>query len=109
MKFCIIIVPAEDGDRLLGRMGDLHFPATKVGSTGGFLKRGSVTIFSALEESEVPDLITMLHRDFPEVVESMPVATLPLGDDFDFAASAVDVRVGGAVVFVLPLDRVVRV
>jgi uncharacterized protein YaaQ len=110
MKFCVVIVPSEDGDRLLSRMSELQFSATKVGSSGGFLKRGSVTVFSALEEARVPELVAMLHRDFPEVVESMPIAMLPFSDDLELSpASVVDVRVGGAVLFVLPLDRVVRV
>jgi uncharacterized protein YaaQ len=91
-------------------MAELKFPATRVGSTGGFLKRGSATIFSALEEHRVPDLVNLLHRDFPEVVESMPAASLPFMDDMEMATSStVDVRVGGAVLFVMPMDRMVRV
>lgn len=110
MKFCIVIVPSVDGDRLLSRMAEHHFPATRVGSTGGFLKRGSVTVFSALDEERVSELIALLHREFPEVVEQMPVAALPFMDDMEMASAAlVDVRVGGAVLFVLPLDRMERV
>ncbi len=110
MKFCIIIVPSADGDRLLNRMAEMRFPATRVGSTGGFLKRGSATVFSALEEHRVTELVTLLHREFPEVVESMPAASLPFMDDMDVTPTAnVEVRVGGAVLFVLPLDRMERV
>lgn len=110
LKFCIIIVPASDGDRLLNRMAELRFPATRVGSTGGFLKRGSATVFSALEEHRVTELVNLLHREFPEVVESMPAASLPFTDDLEMTpASNVEVRVGGAVLFVLPLDRMERV
>ena len=43
MKFCIVIVPSGDGERLLNRMSEQGFPATRIGSTGGFLKRGSAT------------------------------------------------------------------
>ncbi|MEX1022164.1 MAG: cyclic-di-AMP receptor [Dehalococcoidia bacterium] len=110
MKFCVIIVPASDGDRLLNRMAELRFPATRVGSTGGFLKRGSSTIFSALEEARVTDLVNLLHREFPEVVESMPAASLPFSDDLEMTPSTtINVRVGGAVLFVMPLDRMERV
>lgn len=110
MKFCVVIVPSSDGDRLLSRMAEQGFPATRVGSTGGFLKRGSVTVFSALEEARVPELVSLLHHEFPEVTERMPAAGLPFMDDLDVPSSAmIDVRVGGAVLFVLPLDRMVRV
>lgn len=110
LKFCIVIVPSSDGDRLLNRMAELRFPATRVGSTGGFLKRGSATVFSAIEEHRVPELVNLLHREFPEVVESMPVSSLPFTDDLEMTpATNVQVRVGGAVLFVLPLDRMERV
>ncbi|MGE3961879.1 MAG: cyclic-di-AMP receptor [Dehalococcoidia bacterium] len=110
MKFCIVIVPSTDGDRLLTRMAEQGFPATRIGSTGGFLKRGSATVFSALSAERVPELVALLHTDFPEVTERMPAATLPFMDDLDAPSSAlVDVRVGGAVLFVLPLDRMERV
>ncbi len=110
MKFCIVIVPAGDGDRLLNRMAEHKFPATRVGSTGGFLKRGSATVFSGVPAERVPELVSLLHHEFPEVTERMPAASLPFMDDLDTPSSAmVDVRVGGAVLFVLPLDRMERV
>jgi len=110
MKFCIVIVPSGDGDRLLNRMAEAGFPATRIGSTGGFLKRGSATVFSALAAGRVPELVALLHQEFPEVTERMPVASLPFLDDMDTPSSAmIDVRVGGAVLFVLPLDRMERV
>lgn len=110
MKFCMVIVPAGEGDHLLSRMAEHGIRATQIGSTGGFLKRGSVTVFSALEEARVSELVTLLHREFPEVTEQMPVASLPFMDDLEISPSTtVDVRVGGAVLFVLPLDRMVRV
>ena len=110
LKFCVVIVPSSDGDRLLNRMAEHGFPATRTGSTGGFLKRGSATVFSALAAERVPELIALLHSEFPEVTERMPAASLPFMDDMEGASSAtVDVRVGGAVLFVLPLDRMERV
>lgn len=110
MKFCIVIVPSTDGDRLLNRMAEQGFPATRIGSTGGFLKRGSATVFSALAAERIPELIALLHQEFPEVTERMPAAGLPFMDDLDVPSSAmIDVRVGGAVLFVLPLDRMERV
>src|SRR5690606_10268792 len=110
MKFCVVIVPSSDGDRLLNRMAGEGFPATRIGSTGGFLKRGSATIFSALPADRVSELVALLHQEFPELTERMPAASLPFMDDLDVPSTAmIDVRVGGAVLFVLPLDRMERV
>lgn len=109
-KLCITIVPDADGDRLIAALGKLGVGSTRVGSSGGFLRRGSVTVFSALHESRVPELTALLHREFPEVVEPMSLASLPFMDEVEMpSATVVDVRVGGAVLFVVPMDRMERV
>lgn len=110
MKLCIIIVPARDGDRLLARLAEEGLGATRVGSSGGFLKRGSATVFSAVQGDQVVDLLNVLRQEFPEVVEPMPISSLPFADEVEMpSAATIDVRIGGAVLFVLPLDRMERV
>ena len=109
-KLCIVIVPDGDGDRLIEALGKLGVGSTRVGSSGGFLRRGSITVFSALHESRVPELLALLHREFPEVMEPMSLASLPFMDELEMpSATVVDVRVGGAVLMVIPLDRMERV
>ena len=108
MKLCIVIVPGSDGDRLLDRLAEAEFGATKIGSSGGFLRRGSVTAFVAVEDNRVGDLIGLLHEHFPEVMETVPLSTLPLADEWGQPTDVVDVRVGGAVVFVLSLEQFQR-
>ncbi len=99
-------MPGSDGDRLVAALAKLGFGATRVGSSGGFLRRGSATVFSAAHESRVPELTALLHREFPEVVEPMALASLPFADELDMpSATTVDVRVGGAVLFVMPMER----
>ena len=110
MKLCIIVVPARDGDQLLRALATHAFGATRIGSAGGFLKRGSATVFSAVEAGQVTELLNLLHRDFPEVTQMTPVSSLPFFDELETLAPAtVEVRVGGAVLFVLPLERFERV
>ncbi len=110
MKLCVIVVPAQDGDRLLGTLAAHAFGATRIGSAGGFLKRGSVTVFSAVETGRVTDLLNLLHRDFPEVTQTVPASILPFFSEFEpLTTATVEVRVGGAVLFVLPLERIERV
>jgi len=109
-KLCIIIVPDGDGDRLVESLANLGLGATRVGSSGGFLRRGSATVFSAIHEARVGELTALLQREFPEVVEPMSLTSLPFADELEMPGSAtVDVRVGGAVLFVVPMERTERV
>ena len=109
MKLCIVVVPSSDGDRLLERLTENQFGATKVGSSGGFLKRGSTTVFIAIEDDRVGDLTNLIREHFPEVTETVPVSALPLAEEWGLPTDLVDVRVGGAVMFVLTLDKFLRV
>jgi uncharacterized protein YaaQ len=109
MKLCIVIVPEADGDRLLDRLTQAEFGATKVGSSGGFRRRESVTAFVSVEDERVSELLTLLHGEFPEVLESVSVSTLPLAEEWGQPTEMIDVRVGGVVVFVIDLAQVLRV
>lgn len=67
-KLCVVIVPDSDGEHLIEAVGKLG-----VGSSGGFLRRVSITVFSELHESRVPELMAFLpFMDEPE----MPSATV---------------------------------
>lgn len=103
-KLCIIIVASEDGDRLLDQLVESGFPGTLIGSTGGFLRRGSATVISAVPGHQVSKLVAMLHRDFPVRTDFIAAHQLAYFEDQEFT-ERVEVRVGGAVMFVLNIDR----
>ena len=106
-KLCIIIVASEDGDRLLDQLVESGFPGTVIGSTGGFLRRGSATVISAVPDHQVSKLVAMLHRDFPVRTDFIAAHQLAYFEDQEFT-DRVEVRVGGAVMFVLNIDRFER-
>ncbi len=106
---CLIVVPEADGERVLEQLGALDFGGTKVGSRGGFLKRGSSTILVGVPASEVPKVVAMLHREFPLRNESIPVQQLPFLEDSEAAGGGtIEVRVGGAVMFVLDISKLIQ-
>ena len=104
-KLCILIAPKEDADRLSEALVAHDYQSTQISSSGGFLRRGSTTIFCALSDDRVGDLLGMLRKNFPESVESVPAASLPFISEPDWPSSQmIDIRVGGVVVFVVPLE-----
>ncbi len=107
-KLCILVVADSDGDRLMEQIVALDLLGTKIGSTGGFLRRGNSTVLSAVPEHDVARLVAMLHREFPVRTEVIPAHQLPYWDEQELAPDTVEVRVGGAVMFVLDIDRLER-
>jgi uncharacterized protein YaaQ len=107
-KLCVIIVSDSDADRLMQRLVEGGFPATKVASTGGFLRRGNVTIFSGVTDERVDEVMSLVREECHARKEFVPVHTLPFAGDGGFSAEPVEVRVGGAIVFVLDVTRFER-
>ena len=104
-KLCIIIAADGDADRLLQRFAESRLPATKVSSTGGFLRRGNATIFSGVGEDQFETVIALVREECHARRELMPLSSLPWSLEGAFAGEPIEVRVGGAVVFVLDVGR----
>jgi uncharacterized protein YaaQ len=108
-KLLVIIVADADADGLVRAMVQRGHPATKIGSTGGFLRRGNTTLLSGLPASEVEEVLSLVRRLCPARTELLTLGALPLAGEVPFVTEPVEVRVGGAVVFVLHVERFERV
>ena len=105
MKLVIIIASDSDADRLMKALIDQGYPATKISSTGGFLHRGNATILSGVEANEVDQVLAMVRTECHARTEYVPVQTLPFFGEGTPASEPVEVRVGGAIVFVVSVER----
>jgi uncharacterized protein YaaQ len=105
LKLLVIIASDTDAERLMKSLVGRGYPATKIASTGGFLRRGSATILSGVESTEVDDVITMVRQECRARAEYVPVQTLPFLGEGATLSEPVEVRVGGAIVFVLSVER----
>lgn len=108
-KLCVLVVSDTDANRLMEQMVEAGFSATKIGSTGGFLRRGSVTILSGVPEADMDRLMELVAEVCHARKEFVPVQTLPFLGDGGFTSEPVEVRVGGAIIFVLDIERFERV
>ena len=108
-QLVMMVVADADADRLMEELVAREFPATKIGSTGGFLRRGNVTIFSGVTADRVDELIAVVNDICRARKEFVPVQTLPFLGDGTFGAEPLEVRVGGAIVFVLAVNRFERI
>ena len=105
LKMVIIIASDADADRLMRRLVEQGYPATKIGSTGGFLRRGNATVFSGVEAHEVDAVLATVRAECRARSEHVPLQALPLFGEGAVLTEPVEVRVGGAIVFVLPVER----
>lgn len=103
-RLLIVITSDSEADSLISKLVQRGYPATKVSSTGGFLRRGNATIFSGIDAADVENVLAIIRQECRARTELVPVQALPFPETV-YAAEPVEVRVGGAIVFVLPVEH----
>ncbi len=103
-KLVIVITSDPEADALIRRLVERGYPATKVSSTGGFLRRGSATILSGVDAADVGAVLAIVRSECRARTEVVPAPAIPFPGNI-YPAEPLEVRVGGAIVFVLPVDH----
>jgi uncharacterized protein YaaQ len=108
MKLIVAIVQDYDTDRLLRAIGAAGLRATRIASTGGFLRTGNTTVLMGVEDDRVATCLDLLKASCASRVERPAV---DLFDDLGLLAPGTvsEVTIGGAVVFVIAVSRFVRI
>ncbi len=108
MKLVITVVHDRDKNRITEALLRSGFKFTKIGSTGGFLREGNVTLLIGVEEREIERVLQVIGESCKtreQFVNVLPPDAAPVGT---FMPSPVKVLVGGAVVFVVDVERFER-
>ena len=104
MKLIIAVVQAQDAQRTMAALTDKGISSTRISSSGGFLQQGNVTLLIGLEDAQVQQAMQVIHENCRERSRYLtPVPPLAEPGEF-FMAYPVEVQVGGATVFVVPVD-----
>jgi uncharacterized protein YaaQ len=103
-KLIVVITSNDEADSLIRKLVERGYPATKVSSTGGFLRRGNATIFSGVESGDIENVMALIRDECKARTDFVPAQALPFPESI-YPAEPVQVRVGGAIVFVLPVER----
>ncbi|GAA0608933.1 MULTISPECIES: cyclic-di-AMP receptor [Virgibacillus] len=105
MKLIIAVVQDKDTNRLTDALGGENFKTTKLATTGGFLKEGNTTLMIGCEDEYVDEALNII-RDNCSQREQMVAPISPMGGNADsYIPKPVKVEVGGATVFILPIEQ----
>jgi uncharacterized protein YaaQ len=109
MKLVVAIVHNEDAGALVDALLEREHRATRLHSSGGFLKQSNTTVIVGADEAQVDEVIGIVRENCharTQIVNPMPPIMEP--GEF-FMPYPLEVEVGGATVFVLPVERFERV
>jgi uncharacterized protein YaaQ len=108
MKLIVAIVHNEDAGVLVDALLEREYRATRLHSSGGFLKQSNATILVGVDEPSVEDVMNIIRANCKartQVVNPMPPIMEP--GEF-FMPYPLEVEVGGATVFIVPIERFER-
>ncbi|MCA9765624.1 MAG: cyclic-di-AMP receptor [Carnobacterium sp.] len=105
MKLIIAIIQDKDSNRLSNEFVDSGIPATKSSTTGGFLRAGNTTFIIGIADERVDEVLDIIRETCQSREQFM---TPPVSLDVSMETNMpypIEVQVGGATVFVMPVER----
>ncbi len=113
MKLVMAIVQNDDADDLIDALTAADFRATRLASTGGFLRQGNTTIIVGVPAEAVNDVLNIVahhgHNPKQTIPNPFPTPTTVNMKKPEAQNSTVEVQAGKATVFVLDLERYERI
>lgn len=107
MKLVIGIINSDDANDLLAEITKASFQATKLSTSGGFLKMGNVTILVGVEDEKVDEVVGIFKACCSRRTQMIPTTPPFLGEGF-VSASPVEVTIGGATLFIIDVDKMIK-
>lgn len=94
-KMVMVVVPRDEAENVLGALVDIGHTATFTESRGGMLRQSQMTLYIAIEEDDLEEVLEIVHRH----------CRVEISVEFEENAETVTADIGFAVVFVWNLDR----
>jgi uncharacterized protein YaaQ len=108
VKLLVAVVHNEDARVLIDALLKHEFRATWLHSSGGFLKQSNATILVGVDDEKVDQIVSLIRENCKARTQTVsPIPPIMEPGEF-FMPYPIEVEVGGAVIFVLPIDRFER-
>ncbi len=104
MKLLVAILHQRDVAPTVDSLLAQGFRATHIDSAGGFLREGNSTLLVGIEEGKIPEVLGILREHCKSRLQEVRLPIPLMQDQSKVVGEPIQVRVGGAVVFVLSVD-----
>jgi uncharacterized protein YaaQ len=108
MKLVIAIVQDEDVDALTEELIGAGHRFTKVSTTGSFLRTGNSSLLIGVEDEQVDSIMSILERTCRRRTQVAVPYSPALEPGLLYLPENIEVEVGGAIVFVMNVNRFER-
>ena len=107
LKLIFAVVNNDDSHAVQTAITEGGFQATKLASTGGFLKAGNTTFMLAVDDGKIDEVIEIIRKHSRKRKQRMPAT--PTYSTGSYASFPVEISIGGATIIVTGIDRFEKV
>lgn len=107
MKLVMAIMSRDDASVVMDALTEENFQVTRMASTGGFLKSGNTTLIIGVEDNKTNKVIDIISK-YSSRRKQMVTNTAPFFPS-SLTQTPFEVTTGGAIIFVLNVDRFEKV
>lgn len=108
MKLVLAIVQDDDVDFLMDELVENNFRATKLASTGAFLRSGNTTLLIGVEDDRVDDCLSLVEGNCCKRTTTTTMMNTSMPAE-SYAPMPIDIQIGGATIFVLDVEQFKRI
>ena len=106
MKLIIAIMSNDDSPAVSSALTKENYSVTRLATTGGFLRAGNTTLLVGCEDDRVDHAIEVIGEYGRRRTEIVPsTASYDIGR---YASFPVEVQVGGATIFVVDVEKFIK-
>jgi uncharacterized protein YaaQ len=108
MKLVMSIVQSDDAANLIDDLVAQGHRITRINTAGGFLQQSNATILLGVEDPQVDEVLSVIQSNCQtrtQYINPLPPVMEP--GEF-YMPYPVEVQIGGATVFVLPIEKFVK-
>lgn len=106
-KLIYAIIGKEDTEVVTSALSKSGFQATKLSTTGGFLKRGNTTLMICVDEKKMQDVIAIIKKvcgKRQSIDINVPYVDSTGDIPMTLAGVTQKVEIGGAIIFAVNVD-----
>jgi len=105
MKLVFAIVHDEDEIEVMKSLNEKGFSITKLCSSGGFLRAGNTTLLVGAPKEKVNEIIEIIKAKSKSRKKLINSANVPAMGIAMTAGYPVEIKLGGATIFVVDVER----
>ncbi|MEZ4859982.1 MAG: cyclic-di-AMP receptor [Caldilineaceae bacterium] len=109
MKMVMAIINNEDSRNVIDRLSRRGFSVTMLNSSGGFLRVGNTTLLCGVEDEKVVDVLDVIRESCPTRIQYVTPLPPVMEPGEVNIPRPVEKHVGGATIFVFPVEHFERI